>query len=63
VAAVVVLVAAGLAASLVVSHKLSSRQIVLPFTGLDGPRVAVDSASAVYATDSGNNPVLKLPAR
>ncbi|HET9117343.1 MAG TPA: SBBP repeat-containing protein, partial [Pseudonocardiaceae bacterium] len=41
----------------------SSRQLVLPFTGLHYPSgVAVDSAGNVYVTDRGNNRVLKLPA-
>lgn len=36
-------------------------QIVLPFTGLDGPLgVAVDPQGNVYVTDTGNNRVLKL---
>jgi DNA-binding beta-propeller fold protein YncE len=37
--------------------------VVLPFTGLDRPTgVAVDTAGAVYVTDSGNNRVVKLAA-
>ena len=38
-------------------------QIVLPFTGLNGPLgVAVDTNRNVYVTDTGNNRVLKLAA-
>jgi streptogramin lyase/uncharacterized RDD family membrane protein YckC len=40
-----------------------SRRVTLPFTGLNDPEgVAVDTTGAVYAADSGNNRVLKLPA-
>jgi serine/threonine-protein kinase len=36
---------------------------VLPFTGLIAPQgVAVDAAGNLYAADTGNNRVLKLPA-
>ncbi|WP_156297170.1 serine/threonine-protein kinase PknD [Mycobacterium paragordonae] len=38
-------------------------QIVLPFTGLNGPLgVAVDVNGNIYVTDSGNNRVVKLAA-
>jgi serine/threonine protein kinase, bacterial len=41
----------------------SSRQVVLPFTGLKEPNsVAVDSAGAIYVADSGNNRMVKLAA-
>jgi serine/threonine protein kinase, bacterial len=41
----------------------SSTQTVVPFTGLNTPfGVAVDSAGNLYASDAGNNRVLKLPA-
>lgn len=47
----------------VIQRETASRQVVLPFTGLDSPAaVAVDTAGAVYVTDSGNNRVLKLTA-
>jgi streptogramin lyase len=45
------------------TYELRSRQVVLPFTGLNDPRgVAVDTTGAVYVADSGNNRVLKMPA-
>ncbi len=50
-------------AFVLITLKLASRQVVLPFTGLNNPRgVAVDTIGAVYVADSGNNRVLKLPA-
>ena len=40
-----------------------TRQVELPFTGLNSPTgVAVDTAGTVYVTDDGNNRVLRLPA-
>jgi sugar lactone lactonase YvrE len=40
-----------------------TRQVELPFTGLNGPTgVAVDTAGNVYVTDGPNNRVLRLPA-
>jgi hypothetical protein len=46
------------------SHQVSySSQIVLPFTGLNGPTyVAVDAAGNLYVNDTGNGRVLKLPS-
>jgi DNA-binding beta-propeller fold protein YncE len=41
----------------------SSSQTVLPFTGLDEPRVvAVDAGGTVYVADTGNGRMLKLAA-
>ena len=44
-------------------HSKARGQILLPFTGLDGPRgIAVDAKGDVYIVDSGNNRVLELAA-
>jgi len=45
-------------------HSATARgQVVLPFTGLDGPAgIAVDAKGDVYVVDSGNNRVLELAA-
>lgn len=67
-AAVVVVLLAG-AAILALTNGFPFRpgnaeaQIVLPFTGLDGPQgVAVDANGNIYVTDTGHNRVLKLAA-
>ncbi|MDP7729999.1 MULTISPECIES: serine/threonine-protein kinase PknD [Mycobacterium] len=65
VAAVVLLIAAVLALTNGFPFRSGTpqTQIVLPFTGLDGPLgVAVDISGNVYVTDTGHNRVLKLPA-
>jgi streptogramin lyase len=75
-AVALLVVVAGVAAILLISHKPRqgasslpgsapppSRQVLLPFTGLSRPwGVAVGSAGNVYIADSKNNRVLKLPA-
>ncbi len=45
------------------SQRTYAAQVVLPFTGLNGPYgLAVDSAGSLYVADNGNNRVQKLPA-
>lgn len=68
-AAVVVALVAGIA-FLAFTNRFPFRsetaktQVVLPFTGLDGPLgVAVDANGNVFVTDTGNNRVVKLAAR
>jgi serine/threonine-protein kinase len=46
----------------VLTPDLNQRE--LPITGLDHPvGVAVDDSGSVYVSDSGNNRVVKLPAK
>jgi serine/threonine protein kinase, bacterial len=46
------------------SGRSYSAQVVLPFTGLNGPvGVAVDAAGNLYVADNGNSRVLRQPAR
>lgn len=66
-AAVLVVVVVAGAAFFVIDRQFgsvsSTRQVVLPFTGLHGPQgLAVDANGNIYVVDTGANRVLELPA-